>query len=85
MDHPNLEVFLIQIKHELLRNPGKSRTYSNLTKEEWEARKTFTDDRSMMNYFSGIVDRRKVFSLISTRNIVRLLHHPDNPTRRRIC
>ena len=40
MGHPNLEVFLIQIRHELLRNTGKSLTNSNLTKEEWEARRS---------------------------------------------
>ena len=32
--HPNLEVFLSQIEHELFRIPDKSFTYSNITKEE---------------------------------------------------
>ena len=41
--HPNLEVFLSQIEHELFWIPDKSLTCSNLTKEEWEAIRSLTD------------------------------------------
>ena len=42
---PNLEVFLSQIEHELFRILHKSLTYSNLTKEEWQAIRSLADDR----------------------------------------
>ena len=46
--HPNLEVFLSQIEHELFRIPDESLTYFNLTKEEWQAIRTLADDRSIV-------------------------------------
>ena len=46
--HPNLEVFLSQIEQELFRMPDKSLTYSNLTKEKWQAIRSLTDDRSIV-------------------------------------
>ena len=46
--HPNLEVFLSQIEHELFRISDKSRIYSNLTKEEWQAIRSLADDRSIV-------------------------------------
>ena len=46
--HPNLEVFLSQIEQELFRTPDKSLTYSNLTKEEWQAIRSLADDRSIV-------------------------------------
>ena len=46
--HPNLEVFLSQIEHELFRIPDKSLTYSNVTKEEWQAVRSLADDRSIV-------------------------------------
>ena len=46
--HPNLEVFLSQIEQGLFRIPDKSLTYSNLTKEEWKAITSLTDDRSIV-------------------------------------
>ena len=48
MSQPNLEVFLSQIEQGLLRIPDKSLTYSNLTKEEWKAITSLTDDRSIV-------------------------------------
>ena len=44
--HYNLEVFLSQNEHELFRIPDTSITYSNLTKEEWQAIRSLSDDRS---------------------------------------
>ena len=46
--YPNLEVFLSQIEQELFRIPDKSRTYSNLTKEEWQDIRSLADDRSIV-------------------------------------
>ena len=37
-----------------------------------------------MNYFSGMVDRRKTFSLISAGTIVGDPHYRESPTRRKI-
>ena len=36
----------------------------------------------MMNCFCGMIDRRKAFSLISSRIIVRDPHYSESPTRR---
>ena len=38
----------------------------------------------IMNFFCGMVDRRKAFSLISSRTIVRDPHHRESPTWRDI-
>ena len=48
VDHPNLELFLSQIEHELFLIPDKRLTYSNLTKEEWQAIRSLADDRSIV-------------------------------------
>ena len=47
-DHPNLEVFLSQTEHELFRISHEILTYSNLTKEEWQAFRSLADDRSIV-------------------------------------
>ena len=46
--HPNVEVFLSQIEHELFQISNKSLPYSNLSKEEWEAIRSLADDRSIV-------------------------------------
>ena len=46
--HPNLEIFLSQIVHELFWIPYKSLTYSNLTKKEWQTIRSLADDRSIV-------------------------------------
>ena len=45
--HPNLEVFLSQTD-ELFRIPNKSLTYSNLTKEMWQAIRSLADDKPIV-------------------------------------
>ena len=44
--HPNLKVFLSQIENELFQTAETPLGYSNLSKEEWEAVRTLTDDRN---------------------------------------
>ena len=46
--HPNIEVFLSQIEHELFQISDKCLHYSNLTKEEWLAVRSLADDRSIV-------------------------------------
>ena len=46
--HPNLEEFLSQTERELFGILDKSLTYSNLTKEEWQASRSLADDRSIV-------------------------------------
>ena len=46
--HPNIEVFLSQIEHELFQVSDKCLPYSNLTKEEWRAVRSLANDRSIV-------------------------------------
>ena len=46
--HPNLEVFLSQIENELFKTVETPLSYSNLSKEEWEAVRTLADDRNIV-------------------------------------
>ena len=45
--HPNLEVFLSQIEHELFQIPDKCLPYSNLSKDEWQAIRSLAVNRSI--------------------------------------
>ena len=46
--HPNLEVFLSQIKHELFQIPDMCLPYSNLSKDEWQAIRSLAGNRSIV-------------------------------------
>ena len=46
--HPNIEVFLSQIEHELFHVSDKSLPYSNLLKEEWQAVRSLANDRQIV-------------------------------------
>ena len=46
--HPNLEVYLSQVENELFRIVDEPIRYSNLSKEEWVAMRSFADDRSIV-------------------------------------
>ena len=46
--HSNLEVFLSQVKNELLEITKEPTRYSNLSQEEWRAIRTLADDRSIV-------------------------------------
>ena len=45
--HPNLEVFLSQIEHELFQIPDKCLPYSNLSKDEWQVIRSLAVNRSI--------------------------------------
>ena len=44
--HPFLEVFLSQVENELLELPKADIIYSNLSREEWNAIRSLSDDRT---------------------------------------
>ena len=46
--HPNLEVYLSQVENELFRIVDETIRYSNLSKKEWVAMRSFADDRSIV-------------------------------------
>ena len=46
--HPNLEVFLIQVESGLFKAIERPLEYSNLSREEWDAIKSLTDDRNIV-------------------------------------
>ena len=46
--HPNLEVYLYQVKNELSSIADEPVRYSNLSKEEWIAIRSLADDRSIV-------------------------------------
>ena len=46
--HPNLEVFLSQIEHELFQTPDKCLPCSNLSKDEWQAIRSLAGNRSVV-------------------------------------
>ena len=46
--HPNVEVYLSQVENELFRIVDEPIRYSNLSKEEWVAMRSFADDRSLV-------------------------------------
>ena len=46
--HPNLEVFLSQLENEIFKMVETPLGYSNLSKEEWEAVRTFADNRNIV-------------------------------------
>ena len=47
-DHPCLEVFLSQVENELFELPEADIKYSNLSREEWNAIRSFDDDRNII-------------------------------------
>ena len=46
--HPNLEVFLSQIEHEIFKTCEKPLGYSNLSRDEWRAVRSLADDRNIV-------------------------------------
>ena len=44
----NLEVFLSHIDYELFQIPHYCLPYSNISKEEWQAIRSMTEDRSIL-------------------------------------
>ena len=46
--HPNLEVFPIQLKNEIFKQPLENLRHSNTSKEEWEAIRALGDDRTIV-------------------------------------
>ena len=46
--HPNLEVFLSQVEFDLCKAIEKPLGCSNLSKEEWDARRSMADDRNIV-------------------------------------
>ena len=46
--HPNLEVFLSQVKYDLFKAIQRPVGYSNLSKEEWDAIRSLADDRNIV-------------------------------------
>ena len=48
MGHPNVEVFLSQIEHEIFKEVESPLGYSNLCKEEWKAVRSLANDRNIV-------------------------------------
>ena len=48
MGHPNVEVFLSQIKHEICKEVQSPLGYSNLSKQEWKAVHSLANDRNIV-------------------------------------
>ena len=48
LGHPNLEVFLSQVENELFEITKEPTRFFNLSLEEWWARRTLADDRSIV-------------------------------------
>ena len=48
MGHPNVEVFLSQIKHEIFKEVQSPLRYSNLSKQEWKAVHSLANDRNIV-------------------------------------
>ena len=48
MGHPNVEVFLSQIEHEIFKEVQSPLGYSNLSKEEWKAVRSLANDRNIV-------------------------------------
>ena len=46
--HPNLEVFLSCVEHELFKDTETPLRYFNLTSEEWRAIRSLADDRNIV-------------------------------------
>ena len=47
-DHSHLEVFLSQFKNELFELPKADIKYSDLSREEWNAKRSLADDRNIL-------------------------------------
>ena len=48
MGHPNVEVFLSQIEHEIFKEVQSPLGYLNLSKEEWKAVRSLANDRNIV-------------------------------------
>ena len=48
MGHPNVEVFLSPIEHEIFKEVESLLGYSNLSKEEWKAVRSLANDRNIV-------------------------------------
>ena len=48
MGHPNVEVFLSQIEHEIFKEVESPLGHSNLSKEEWKAVRSLANDRNIV-------------------------------------
>ena len=48
LGHPNVEVFLSQIKHEIFKEVQSPLRYSNLSKQEWKAVHSLANDRNIV-------------------------------------
>ena len=48
MGHPNVEVFLSQIEHEIFKEAESPLGYSNLSKEEWKTVRSLANDRNIV-------------------------------------
>ena len=46
-DHPNLDILLSSVEKELLENIGTSLRCSNVSTEEWKAKRSLADNRNM--------------------------------------
>ena len=53
MDHPNVEVFLSQIKQEIFKEVQSPLGYSNLSKEEWKAVRSLANDCNIVIQKAG--------------------------------
>ena len=48
MGHPNVDVFLSQIEHEIFKEVESPLGHSNLSKEEWKAVRSLANDRNIV-------------------------------------